>query len=833
MVKLRVGQNINSNFRAAMSIGAGRHGEYVKIQKILNSESELPLEPLQANHAYIINQNLYVWEQDKWVNAYCIKGERGETGPAGVDGLIGKDGAAGAKGDKGDQGERGLQGEKGDRGEIGPKGADGTMTFEDLTPEQLASLKGDKGDKGEKGDTGLTGEAGADGKAFEYSDFTPEQLEALKGQKGDKGDAGERGLTGVKGDAFKYSDFTQEQLLALKGDQGERGIAGRDGLDGQDGKSAYEVAVINGYAGTEDDWLLSLKGERGLTGAKGDTGEAGRDGAQGLKGDRGIQGEQGIAGVNGRDGATGPKGDKGEKGDAFVYADFTQEQLLALKGDKGETGPAGRDGVKGEQGLKGDKGDRGETGLTGPKGEPGVPGKDGSDATVDLTPYSTTEQMNTAISIAIDTIQIPEIDTTTLATKEELKTGLESKADALTTYNKTEVDALIAENSGGSGGGFINDLGVLGGTEWEEANEWSQEIEFTGNINASDMATDGESIYFIASINSQYVVRVFNTVTKELSTLCDIEFAITIEHIDNKLYILKDSLCQIVDIATKTVTRIPVTLNLRYYPRTISYKNDIYITTGDAFYKYDIITNTCKTLAKPNHKDILYTLCANEEKGLIYAMYSRTVSNSSTNQISVYSYIYDVEKNIWSEKSNGYSNSPFYQIAYGAFEYGAITYYIANRTGYGRNDTSAIGAPKMLDFNSSAMCVTVGQYIYSICRTTSDKMRIFKIKPFAKIVHEGTEVTDFQLTRGVTKIVEKHIGKEGQLVVDTQTKKLHLQDGNKAGGTIIFSLEDNRTIATAIKLLLEPLIVPGLEETEADKQKRELLLALQEIIDRK
>lgn len=45
----------------------------------------------------------------------------------------------------------------------------------------------------------------------------------------------------------------------------------------------------------------------------------------------------------------------GPKGDAFTYADFTPEQLKALKG---EQGPAGADGVKG------DKGDPGQDGLT-------------------------------------------------------------------------------------------------------------------------------------------------------------------------------------------------------------------------------------------------------------------------------------------------------------------------------------------------------------------------------------------------------------------------------------------------------------------------------------
>ena len=45
----------------------------------------------------------------------------------------------------------------------GDKGEDGTMSFEDLTPEQKLSLKGDKGiqgeqgEKGERGDTGLPG----------------------------------------------------------------------------------------------------------------------------------------------------------------------------------------------------------------------------------------------------------------------------------------------------------------------------------------------------------------------------------------------------------------------------------------------------------------------------------------------------------------------------------------------------------------------------------------------------------------------------------------------------------------------------------------------------
>lgn len=62
------------------------------------------------------------------------------------------------------------------------------------------------------------------------------------------------------------------------------------------GASAYEIAVANGYVGTEEQWLESLKGE------------------------------------------------KGDKGDPFTWDDLTAEQkreLTGPKGDKGDTGGIG------------------------------------------------------------------------------------------------------------------------------------------------------------------------------------------------------------------------------------------------------------------------------------------------------------------------------------------------------------------------------------------------------------------------------------------------------------------------------------------------------------
>lgn len=74
------------------------------------------------------------------------------------------------------------------------------------------------------------------------------------------------------------------------------------------GYSAYEVAVQNGFVGTEQEWLASLKG------AKGDTGAQGPQGVQGETGPAGATGPQGPQGETGATGPQGPKGDTGETG---------------------------------------------------------------------------------------------------------------------------------------------------------------------------------------------------------------------------------------------------------------------------------------------------------------------------------------------------------------------------------------------------------------------------------------------------------------------------------------------------------------------------------------
>ena len=81
-------------------------------------------------------------------------------------GAQGPQGPQGPQGETGATGPQGPQGETGATGPQGPKGKDGEVTFESLTDEQKASLRGEpgaKGEKGEKGDPGAKGEKGEKG----------------------------------------------------------------------------------------------------------------------------------------------------------------------------------------------------------------------------------------------------------------------------------------------------------------------------------------------------------------------------------------------------------------------------------------------------------------------------------------------------------------------------------------------------------------------------------------------------------------------------------------------------------------------------------------------
>ena len=86
--------------------------------------------------------------------------------------------------------------------------------------------------------------------------------------------------------------------LALAKKYVQEALAGAGGIKGDDGKSAYQIALDNGFSGTEDEWLESLQGPAG---PKGDTGATGPTGPKGEKGDKGDKGADGHTPVKGTD----------------------------------------------------------------------------------------------------------------------------------------------------------------------------------------------------------------------------------------------------------------------------------------------------------------------------------------------------------------------------------------------------------------------------------------------------------------------------------------------------------------------------------------------------
>lgn len=143
----------------------------------------------------------------------------------GAQGPKGDTGAQGPRGEKGDTGERGPQGETGATGPQGPKGKDGEVTFESLTDEQIASLRGEpgaKGEKGEKGDPGAKGEKGEKGdpgrdapqEAVLYTAQTLNDAQKTQARE-NIGAADEEIVNQLKDDKVNQSDaLTLEEIMA-------------------------------------------------------------------------------------------------------------------------------------------------------------------------------------------------------------------------------------------------------------------------------------------------------------------------------------------------------------------------------------------------------------------------------------------------------------------------------------------------------------------------------------------------------------------------------------------------------------------------------------------
>lgn len=139
-----------------------------------------------------------------------------------------------------------------------------------------------------------------------------------------------------------YSDFAN---VALSGDFAD--LANVPESLGSAGSSAYEIAVTNGFSGTENQWLASLVGEKG---DQGDPGPRGSTGAQGVS----------VTLVGSVEDSTVLPG-SGSAGQGYITLDtgnlWFWNTVTSSWNDIGQiVGPQGDEGLPG---IKGDTGDAG------------------------------------------------------------------------------------------------------------------------------------------------------------------------------------------------------------------------------------------------------------------------------------------------------------------------------------------------------------------------------------------------------------------------------------------------------------------------------------------
>lgn len=140
----------------------------------------------------------------------------------------------------------------------------------------------------------------------------------------------------------------------VKGERGEQGVAGndgrngtngKDGVNGKDGLSAYQVAVQNGFVGTQSQWIASLKGAKGDSGTNGNNGWSPNFRIVARGDDSVLELFEWIGGTGAKPTTTGYLSGTG------IVSNIANATNIR--------------GLRGVQGLQGEKGETGETGASG------------------------------------------------------------------------------------------------------------------------------------------------------------------------------------------------------------------------------------------------------------------------------------------------------------------------------------------------------------------------------------------------------------------------------------------------------------------------------------
>ena len=354
---------------------------------------------------------------------------------------------------------------------------------------------------------------------------------------------------------------------------------GANGEKGTDGKSAYQIAVEQGYQGSESDWLSSLKGDKGEKGNTGAKGNPGQDGAEG-KSAYAIAVEHG-------------------------YEDSEEKWLLSLKGEKGDTGE------RGEKGEKGDPGDRGLQGVPGEKGEKGDAGVAGKDGTDGFSPIANVVKNGSVITITIT----DKNGTTTV-------TLTEGAAVDLTPYAKvTYVDEKVQELSDSLT--YILQEHTLSITHLEDKSHTHENQSALDQITAAKIAqwdgfgTQINGLSTKVTVYSEKTERTLESLQKQIDNLTSgRNYTVLFQSGQNAISTYASNLSMVLDGSYQTMTDF-----LAAYPQFCSAANDFVLSYSQECFNWDksILTVCAKPLSLTKNAEIVMSYqSGSSETGSLY-----------------------------------------------------------------------------------------------------------------------------------------------------------------------------------------------------------------------
>lgn len=326
-----------------------------------------------------------------------LRGQKGDTGATGSQGERGERGLQGLQGLQGIQGIQGVEGKAGVAGVRGYNGWAALTRIEKLPEGHFLYVYDWIGGEGDK--PTLVGYVTRSG----ISSIIDYQAN-IKGVQGDKGIQGDRGAAGNNGESL-YQIAVRNGYIGTESDYLKTNI----------GKNNYELAVQNGFIGTLNDWLNTITHENAYTLAvqNGFIGTL-NEWIISLKGSDAwsmvLETETTPNGIYLK--VTDWIGGKGDKpttdlyiGDSGLVDDISLatniQGIQGIQGVQGIQGIRGEKGDQGNQGIQGIQGEKGDQGIQGIQGDQGIQGSTGVTGNKAYTPIIAIEEDSNGIYLKV------------------------------------------------------------------------------------------------------------------------------------------------------------------------------------------------------------------------------------------------------------------------------------------------------------------------------------------------------------------------------------------------------------------------------------------------